>query len=260
MASALIAGLVRGGTAPVDIHVVELDAGQRKRLADAYGVVTGDDVLSACAADVIVLAVKPQHLAAALAPLRERTGPALIVSVAAGVRGADIARWLGGQARVIRAMPNTPALIGAGITALVAATAVTRADRDAAQTILGATGQTLWVDNEDEIDAVTGVSGSGPAYVFRFIEAMMDAAQQVGLSAEQARTLVLATFDGATRLAMQSDEPPSVLRERVTSKGGTTAAALERLEVRGVGAAIGEAVVAARDRARAMADEFGSAS
>lgn len=257
MATALITGLLRGGTAPADIHVVEPDAGQRERLARDHGVSTGDDPLAACASDVIVLAVKPQQLAQAVAPLKGRTGAALILSVAAGIRGSDIARWLGGSVRVIRAMPNTPALIGAGITALVPATAVTHADRGAAQTILGATGQTLWVDDEDAIDAVTAVSGSGPAYVFRFIEAMIDGARQVGLSDEQARTLVLATFDGATRLAEQSDEPPATLRERVTSNGGTTAAALDTMEARGVGPAIVAAIAAARDRARAMADEFG---
>jgi pyrroline-5-carboxylate reductase len=175
----------------------------------------------------------------------------------AGIRSDAIARATGTE-RVVRSMPNTPALIGEGIAGLFARSAVTAADRAQVEAVLAPTGQTLWVAREEDLDAVTALSGSGPAYVFYFIEAMMQAARDMGLTTEQGKQLALATFAGATSLAQASNEPPDVLRERVTSKGGTTYAALMSLEASGVKPAIVKALRAAQQRARELGDEFGS--
>ena len=175
----------------------------------------------------MVWAVKPQLFAAAAAPCAPFVGGALQLSVMAGIRSDAIARATG-SARVVRAMPNTPALIGRGIAGLFARDAVSAAERAEVEPLLAPTGQTLWVAREADLDAVTALSGSGPAYVFYFLEAMMQAAAEMGLSPEQGRRLALATFDGATALAAASSEPPEVLRAQVTSKGGTTYAALRR--------------------------------
>jgi len=157
----------------------------------------------------------------------------------------------------VRCMPNTPALIGQGMTGLYARPGVSPAQCREVEALLAPTGQLLWVEAEEQLDAVTALSGSGPAYVFYFVEAMMRAAEQMGLSAEQGRQLALGTFAGATELARRSDESPAVLRERVTSKGGTTYAALTRLEQQGVGEAFVQALQAARLRAKELGDEFG---
>jgi pyrroline-5-carboxylate reductase len=170
-----------------------------------------------------------------------------------------LSRWLGGYAAIVRTMPNTPALIGQGITGMVAAGGVSAAQREAADAIMKAVGGTVWLDDEALIDPVTAVSGSGPAYVFYFIEAMQQAALEMGLNAEQGRQLALATFTGAAQLAAQSDEPVSVLRERVTSKGGTTYAALTSMEESGVKQAIITAMKAAAARGRQLGDELGQA-
>jgi len=258
MASALIGGLLAKAARAADILVVEPDAGARDRLAERFGVTCfAQAAPPALASDVVVLAVKPQQMrevARGLAPL---LAGQLVISVAAGIRSVDLSRWLGGHARIVRTIPNTPALIGEGITALAGGEDLSTADRDAADAILGAVGQTLWVEDESLIDAVTAVSGSGPAYVFYFMEAMDHAAQSMGLNAAQARQLTLATFAGAARLACASTEPPSLLRERVTSKGGTTAAALAVMNERGVSAHIGEALAAACRRSTELGEEFG---
>jgi pyrroline-5-carboxylate reductase len=175
----------------------------------------------------------------------------------AGIRSDAIARATG-AARIVRSMPNTPALIGQGIAGLYAREAVTAADRAEVEAVLAPTGRTLWVADEADLDAVTALSGSGPAYVFYFVEAMMQAAAEMGLDAEQGRALALATFAGATALAAASDEPPALLRERVTSRGGTTFAALSTLEAHGVKAAFVDAMKAARRRAQELGDEFGA--
>jgi pyrroline-5-carboxylate reductase len=200
--------------------------------------------------------VKPQLFGAAAAPCAPFVQGALQLSVMAGIRSDAIARATGTE-RVVRAMPNTPALIGRGISGLFARDAVGAADRTQVETVLAPTGQTLWVPREADLDAVTALSGSGPAYVFYFVEAMMAAAQQMGLTAEQGKQLALATFAGATELAASSAEPPELLRERVTSKGGTTYAALTALEASGVKAAFVAALKAAQTRARELGDEFG---
>lgn len=260
MASALIAGLAGKLTAGADIHVVDPNADALARLVEAYGVTSALTIDAALAgSDVIVLAVKPQQMrdvAAALLPQLKASQP-LILSIAAGIRGADLARWLGGYGAIVRTMPNTPALIGLGITGMVAMDGVSRQQKDAADAIMKAVGQTVWLIDEAQIDPVTAVSGSGPAYVFYFIEAMQQAAVEMGLSTEQGRELALATFVGAAQLAAQSSDPVPLLREKVTSKGGTTYAALTSMEQSGVKEKIIEAMKAAAARGRELGDEMG---
>jgi pyrroline-5-carboxylate reductase len=183
----------------------------------------------------------------------------LLLSIAAGIRAADLSRWLGGYGAIVRTMPNTPALIGMGVTGMVASGGVSAQQRDAADQIMKAVGSTVWLDNEALIDPVTAVSGSGPAYVFYFIEAMQQAALEMGLTAEQGTQLAIATFTGAAQLAAQSPDPVSVLRERVTSKGGTTYAALTSMEEDGVKAAIVKALHAAAARGKELGEQLGSA-
>ena len=258
MASAIVGGLVRSGRAAASILVVDPGHAQRDKLAAEFGVATlaaADATLAGAA--LVVWAVKPQFFAAAAAPCAPFVGQALHLSVMAGIRSAAIANATG-AARIVRSMPNTPALIGEGIAGLYASSAVTAADRAEVEAVLAPTGQTLWLDKEEDLDAVTALSGSGPAYVFYFVEAMMQAACEMGLSAAQGKQLALATFGGATSLARASSEPPELLRERVTSKGGTTHAALMSLEASGVKPAIVQALRAAQQRARELGDEFGS--
>ncbi|MET0265320.1 MAG: pyrroline-5-carboxylate reductase [Duganella sp.] len=264
MAAALIAGLAGKLLDGADIHVVDPNADALERLHTQYGVTTAASADSAVsAADVIVLAVKPQSMrdvAAQLLPLIDAARQPLVVSVAAGIRSADLSRWLGGYGAIVRCMPNTPALIGMGITGMVAAAGVSAPQKQSADAILRAVGPTVWLDDESQIDAVTAISGSGPAYVFYFIEALQQAATELGLSAEQGTQLALATFTGAAQLASQSSEPVALLRERVTSKGGTTYAALTSMEKGGVKAAIVEAAKAAARRGKELGDELGAAS
>jgi pyrroline-5-carboxylate reductase len=261
MATALIAGLAGKLTAGANIHVVDPNSGQLARLAASYGVTTAEEIGAAVAAsDVIVLAVKPQQMrevAAALSPQLAGSGP-LVLSIAAGVRGADLARWLGGYGAIVRTMPNMPALIGQGITGMVAMAGVSNAQKSAADDIMKAVGATVWLDDEALIDPVTAVSGSGPAYVFYFIEAMQQAAEELGLSKEQGRQLALATFTGAAQMAARSPDEMAVLRERVTSKGGTTYAALTSMEASGVKGAIVEAIKAASKRGRELGEQMGA--
>ena len=271
MASALIAGLAGKLVAAADIHVIDPNAAALEKLHEQYGVVTsasvdgdaGKAALAAC--DAVVLAVKPQSMrdvAAQLLPsLLPGAGAAqpLVISIAAGIRAVDLSRWLGDYGAIVRCMPNTPALIGMGITGMVASAGVSAEQKDSADAILRAVGPTVWLDDEAKIDAVTAVSGSGPAYVFYFIEAMQQAAVEMGLSAEQGNQLALATFAGASQLATRSSEPVSVLRERVTSKGGTTYAALTSMEASGVRDGIVKAMKAAAARGKELGDELGAA-
>ena len=257
MASAIVGGLIKSGRAPASIIVVDPGATQRDTLHADFGVRTlaaADATLST--ATMLVWAVKPQFFQDAAAPCAPYVGAALHLSVMAGIRSDAIGRATG-AARIVRSMPNTPALIGQGIAGLYAREAVTAEDRAQVEAVLAPTGQTLWVAREEDLDAVTALSGSGPAYVFYFVEAMVQAAGDMGLSTEQGKQLALATFAGATALAQASIETPEVLRERVTSKGGTTHAALAALEASGVKAAIVAAVRAAQQRARELGDEFG---
>ena len=255
MAQALIGGLLADGTGAADLRVVEPVAAQRELLQQRYGVESGAQAGPLVAgSEVVVLAVKPQQMREVCTGLAPVLSGQLVVSIAAGIRASDLSRWLGGHVRIVRCMP---ALIGAGLTGLCAMPGLDDADREAADGLLSAVGQTLWVDEEAMLDAVTAISGSGPAYVFYFMEAMHTAALGMGFDDEQARALTLATFTGAARLAADSPEPASVLRERVTSKGGTTAAALAVMAGREVDHHIVEALVAARARSEELGDELG---
>ncbi|MCU6432410.1 pyrroline-5-carboxylate reductase [Undibacterium sp. Jales W-56] len=259
MATALIGGLLPDVTAPEYLHVVDPHQESLDKLVRQFGV-AGALQLDASIeqADIIILAVKPQQLRQVAAALAPYLSGQLVLSIAAGIRSVDIARWLNGYNKIVRSMPNTPALIGKGVTGLYATSGVSPEQRSAADHIMQAVGSTVWLEDESLIDAVTAVSGSGPAYVFYFIEAMQQAALELGLPAAQAMQLALATFDGATRLALQSAEPVAVLRDRVTSKGGTTYAALTSMEDHGVKAAIIQAVKAAAARGKELGDEFGA--
>lgn len=258
MASALIGGLRRGGVAAEQILVVEPWAAQRERLAQAHGIQASEQASAVLAgAALVVWAVKPQLFAEAAAQCAAHVGAAVQLSVMAGIRSGTIAHATRTE-RVVRAMPNTPALIGRGIAGLFARAGVTAAERSTVEALLAPTGTTLWVDDEADLDAVTALSGSGPAYVFLMIESLTEAACAAGLTEAQGRRLALATLAGATELAERSSDPPALLRERVTSKGGTTAAALAVLESRGFKPAIAAAVAAAQQRARELGDEFGA--
>ncbi|MTW12541.1 pyrroline-5-carboxylate reductase [Pseudoduganella eburnea] len=267
MAAALIAGLAGKLTPGGNIHVVDPNPASLEKLRQEYGVtVAGVAGEAVGAAEVLVLAVKPQvmhEVTQQLLPLLQAARAAgrspLVLSIAAGIRAQDLSRWLGGYQAIVRTMPNTPALIGKGVTGMVASSGVSTAQREAADQILRAVGETVWLDDESKIDAVTAVSGSGPAYVFYFIEAMQQAAQELGLTAEQGKQLAMATFTGAAQLAVESADPVPVLREKVTSKGGTTYAALTSMEASGVKAAIIAAVKAAAARGKELGEQLGAA-
>jgi len=257
MASALIGGLLSKGFFTEQICVVEIDAESRARLQRDLGVQSVDNLIEGVdGSQVIVLAVKPQQLrdvAQRLAPLLKGQ---LLISIAAGIRAGDLARWAGSTA-VVRAMPNTPALIRSGMTGLYALPAVGTVQCGQAQDIMSSVGETLWLQDESMLDAVTAISGSGPAYVFYFIEALQQAARELGFNAEDARRLSLATFLGASKLASGSDDDVSMLRARVTSKNGTTERALLSLAANRVAIHIAQAAKAAAERAREMGDELG---
>ena len=258
MAGAIIGGLLGKGFAASALRVVEIAADARAKLAQQYGVATHEHIdAAAVAADCVVLAVKPQNMREVAVALRPFVTQQLIISIAAGIRSTDLSRWLGGYARLVRAMPNTPALVGAGCTGIYAAPGVRQEDVARAEAILGAIGITLRVGREAELDAVTAVSGSGPAYVFYFMEALQQAALDRGLPPDMARRLALETFVGAVKLAAGSAEDPAILRARVTSRGGTTAAALASMDADGVNKSIIRAVKAADERSRELGDELG---
>jgi pyrroline-5-carboxylate reductase len=252
MATAILGGLRRGGTPADRFIVIEPHAPQRERLRADLGIAALEAATPALAAAALVVwAVKPQMFQQAAAPCTPFVGDALQLSIMAGTR-SDALVAATGSPRVVRAMPNTPALIGQGISGLVARPEVDAAGRALVEAVLAPTGRTLWLEREADLDAVTALSGSGPAYVFYFIEAMMQAGAEMGLAPAQARELAQATFAGAAALAAQSDETPEILRERVTSKGGTTHAALTSLEADGVKAAFVRALHAARHRAEEL--------
>ena len=258
MASALIGGLLRKRWPRKNIGVVEIASSARERLARELKVKTYAAAdAKAMKADCIVLAVKPQQMREVARSLRPFIGSQLIVTIAAGIRVRDLARWLGGHTRIVRVMPNTPALVLAGVSGLYAPASVSASDRATAGKILGAAGAVLWFEREDDLDAVTAVSGSGPAYVFYFIEALARAARELGLATEAAHRLSLETFAGAVKLAAQASEPPETLRSRVTSKGGTTERALASMESDRVKEAIVRAAKAAAERSRELGDELG---
>jgi len=259
MASAIISGMVEQGYPRAHITVVEPWAEARERLKSQLGLVALEapgPLLEG--ADIVVWAVKPQTFKEAALQSRFYTRGALHLSVAAGITSDSIARWLSSE-RIVRAMPNTPALIGKGITALFARAAVTETERKQVGKIVRTTGEFLWVDAEELLDAVTALSGSGPAYVFYFMEAMTAAGAEMGLTREQAYKLSVSTFIGAAELARSSNEPPEILRQRVTSKGGTTHAAITAMDAADVKLHFQRALHAARTRARELGQEFGGA-
>ncbi len=258
MASAIIGGLVRQGLPAEQIAVVEPFEAARAALAAQHGLQAQAAAGAFLAdAELIVWAVKPQSFRAAAAPVAPHAARALQLSVMAGIRTADIARAAGGG-RIVRCMPNTPALVGQGMTGMFAADGVDGADRARAEAVIRTTGEALWVEREAQLDAVTALSGSGPAYVFYFLEAMQQAGVELGLSEAQARRLAVGTFAGASALAGASGEPLALLRQRVTSRGGTTHAALTAMEQAGVQAAFVQAMHAACTRAAELGDEFGA--
>lgn len=258
MAAAIIGGLTAGGWPAGSITAVDVQAEARANLERRFGIrTTADASTVAAAADCIVLAVKPQQMQEVAKGIAPAIGSQLVISIAAGIRSADIARWLGPAARVVRAMPNTPALVAAGITGLYAMPAVTAAQRTAAERILTAVGATFWVREEPDLDAVTAVSGSGPAYVFYFIEALEQAALELGLTPEIARQSAVATFAGAVKLVAAGDTDPATLRERVTSRGGTTERAINLLDEARVSDAFKRAIHAAALRAAELGDQLG---
>ena len=231
MASALIGGLIAHGQAPEDIRVVEIQPVAAARLRKDWGVETFADALPALAgAGTLVLAVKPQNLWEMASALPRLAPDVRVISVAAGIRTDSLSRWLHGHANIVRAMPNTPALVRQGTAGLYAMAGVSEEDRLHAQSLLRAVGSVVWVEKESDLDAVTAVSGSGPAYVFYFMEAMIKAALSLGLSETAARQLVQDTVSGAAQLAKDGPDRPEILRRKVTSPGGTTEAALSVFE------------------------------
>jgi pyrroline-5-carboxylate reductase len=258
MAVALISGLYRQGLTAANIDVVEPSTVAGDALVERFGVRCTPAVdAAALAAQIIVLAVKPQQMKEAVAPLAGRLTAQLVVSIAAGIRLADISRWLGGYRHVVRTMPNTPALIGAGVTGLCADPGVNQDGRDNAANLMQAVGTTFWVADEAQMDSVTAISGSGPGYVFYFLEAMEKAALEFGFDADTARRISIDTFAGAARLAAQSSESLATLRSRVTSKGGTTEAALLAFDAAGVAAGIAAGLKAADARGRELGAQMG---
>ena len=256
MARSLISGLLSAGTEPEKISVSDPLPAQRE-LLEEFGVrVTDDNDAALAGADVVVLAVKPQVLGEVLTRL-PLTQTQLLVSIAAGVPVQAMSAWTRSDQPIVRCMPNTPALLGAGMTALFAGPTVNESGRDLAESILAAAGRTLWVDEEAKLDAVTAVSGSGPAYFFYLMEAMIEAGIEQGLDVETATELTLETAYGAALMARERTDTPAVLRANVTSPGGTTAAAIAALDAADAAATIRRALAAAGERSRTLAKEFG---
>lgn len=259
MATSLVGGLIASATEPSTIIVAEPDADKRELLTEQYGVATTRDNREALQRDVVVLSVKPQLMQTVCRQLAESADirNPLYVSIAAGIRTTDITRWLGDDVAVVRCMPNTPALIQCGATALYANTSVTKTQQQLANEILCAVGITNWVSDENMLDAVTAVSGSGPAYFFLLMEAMQNTAVELGLDKETAAKLTLQTALGAARMANESELDVAQLRARVTSKGGTTAAAISSFEHADFQNNVSKALQAAYNRSRELADELG---
>jgi pyrroline-5-carboxylate reductase len=258
MASALIGGLLNNGFPANEIVAIEVREENRTRLERIFSIrCFAEPDAETLSCNAVVLAVKPQQMRAACLSLQPFLKQQLVISVAAGLRLVDLSRWLGGHNRLVRAMPNTPALISAGVTGLYAMPGVSEAERLGAERVMHAVGSTLWVNEEAQIDALTAISGSGPAYVFLFIEVLQQAATELGFSPKQARQLSIETVLGAAKLASMSEEPASALRERVTSKGGTTEAALSVMTAQGFKEAVIAGAKAARERSAELGELLG---
>jgi len=259
MATSLVGGLITAGTMPASIIIAEPDAGRRTQLTKKFDVATTENNPETLLHDVVVLSVKPQLMQTVCRQLAESANVQnpLYVSIAAGIRTTDIARWLGDDVAVVRCMPNTPALIQCGATALYANNTVSEAQQHLADEILRAAGITTWVADEDLLDVVTALSGSGPAYFFLLMEAMQETAVKLGLDKETAASLTLQTALGAARMANESELDAQALRAHVTSKGGTTAAAISSFEHDDFHNKVSKALHAAYNRSRELADELG---
>ncbi len=260
MARSLISGLLADGRNPATIWISDRNEEQRLQLEQQFRLhATASNIDAVNNSDIVILAVKPQVIQSVCTELSEsvQQKKPLVISIAAGIREQDINRWLGGNVAIVRAMPNTPSLIQTGATALYANTLVSAAQRNSAETILRAVGLALWIDNEEMMRAVTALSGSGPAYFFLFIEAMEEAARNLGLSDETARLLALQTAFGATKMALESDENCATLRQRVTSPGGTTEQAIRAFETGGLRQLVATALNAAANRSDELAEELG---
>lgn len=262
MASAILCGLKNHAYKMSSICVVEPDADKRAMLAEQFGVQTATHIndMPSSAPQVLVLAVKPQQMQAVCAQLNEKLSAQLkehlIISIAAGIRTKDLGRWLNGHQAIVRAMPNTPAQIQVGVSALYAMPSVNSTQREQASSILQAVGSSLWLDNEEKMDAVTAISGSGPAYVFYLIEALQEAAVELGLSPEEAKLLALETFTGASLLAKQTKADIQTLRAQVTSKGGTTEQGILSLKSAHIKTIILAAATAAAKKSKTLGDEL----
>lgn len=262
MAGALIGGLLADGVPAENLIAADPSSPKCSALRELTGIRTTQDNLAALdRADIVVLAVKPQVLKLVAGELAEaiREHRPLVVSIAAGIRSDALSGWLGGDVALIRTMPNTPAMIQCGATALFATAGVSDAQREQAESLMRAVGLTQWIDDEDQIDAVTALSGSGPAYLFLVIEAMEAAARELGLPAETAHLLTLQTALGAARMALESSEPAETLRQRVTSPGGTTERAIAILEDGGIRDLFARALAGARDRSIELSADLGAA-
>lgn len=259
MARSLIGGLCQSGLPPANLHVSEPDEDRRQALHDDYGIsvhANNQAVVDAC--EVVVLAVKPQLLKTVISALESREGEQkLFLTIAAGIRTESLQQWLGGERAIVRAMPNTPALVQSGATGLYANRHVSDKQKGLAESILRAVGLTVWVEDEAQMDAVTALSGSGPAYFFLVMEAMEQAGIKLGLPEETARLLTLQTAFGAAKLALEIEQDPAQLRHNVTSPGGTTEQAILTLQDREIQRIFEQAMQAAHDRARELADELG---
>ncbi len=259
MAASLVGGLIADGWDPARIRVADPDANQRERMAASHQVTTTPDNQAAVSdADVVVLAVKPQLLASVAKDLAAGIAQQqpLVISIAAGIRETNLRGWLGADTAIVRAMPNTPALVRSGATALYANPAVSEEQRSLAESILRAVGLVIWVEDEALMDAITALSGSGPAYFFLFMEALQAAGEEQGLSAETARLLTLQTAFGAARMALESSDDAGTLRHHVTSPGGTTERAIGMLQEGGLADLLSRAVQGAAERANELATEF----
>jgi pyrroline-5-carboxylate reductase len=262
MANALVSGMLAQGCPAEKVHVIEVAEVLREQWrARSVSVSAAPDTLLS-QRQVWIFAVKPQQMRDVVLQCRAWLQPnTLVISIAAGISIDSLGKWLGEDAKpfgnVVRCMPNTPALVGAGVTGMSAPATTSAADRERATALLSTVGEVVWVDNDKAIDAVTALSGSGPAYVFLFLESLIKGGLALGLSEQQARDLALSTLAGATKLAQQSAEAPSVLRERVTSKGGTTAAALDVFAQQAFGQTVVQAMAAADRRAAELSIEFG---
>lgn len=261
MARSLVGGLIKDGLPSASLTVAEPEPARREALARDFGIaVTRDGAQAAAAADIVVLAVKPQVIPSVARELARAVAEhqPLVISIAAGIRSTDLLRWLGGDAAVVRAMPNTPALLGCGATVLYAGPGVPDAQREQAEAILRAVGSVSWVEDEAAMDIVTALSGSGPAYFFLLAEAMADGAAALGLDRGQALLLAIETALGAARMALESDQDIAELRRRVTSPGGTTEAVLAALEAGGFREMVATALATGQQRSRELAERFGA--